>query len=75
MKKIKVTLTFTYETDFDEENWMELNPQTTLEEALQNREQLIIEDEIGRMETRAANVLPSNYEMNYNIQWEDWNDD
>lgn len=72
MKLATVTLTFTYKTDFDEEDWIECYPGTTIKEALQSAERFIIEDEIDRMNTRAANVLPSNYEMNYNIKWEDW---
>ena len=71
MKRATVTLTITYETDFDEEDWIKYNPNTTVEEALQSAEYYIVEDEIESIDTRAANVLPSNYQMDYEIKWED----
>ena len=66
--KMKFKITYEWENEIDFENY---DPDYTPEEAMEYYEQCIIEDDYGRLNSRAWNILPSGLKSEFIINWED----
>lgn len=66
--KMKFKITYEWEDEIDFENY---DPDCTSEEAMENYEQWVIEDYYNRLNSRAWNILPSETEGEFVINWED----
>jgi hypothetical protein len=66
--KMKFKITYEWENEMDFEDY---GPDYTLEEAMECYEQQVIEDYYGRLNSRAWNILPSEAEGEFIINWED----
>lgn len=67
MTKTKWEVTFNFEDEFDEKEWLEENGGTFMD-AWSDYYDYVKKDIIGKLETRADNCLPSNYNMNYHVR-------
>ena len=66
--KMKFKITYEWEDEIDFENY---NPDYTPEEAMKNYEQQVIEDDYGRLNSRAQNIFPQSLKSEFIINWED----
>ena len=67
MTKAKWKVNFEFEDEFDEKEWLEQNDGETFMDAWNCYYDDIIKDVIGKLETRANNCLPSNYNIKYDV--------
>ena len=66
--KMRFKITYEWDDEIDFENY---DPGYTQEEAMENFEQCVIEDCYNRLNDRAWNILPSEAEGEFIINWED----